>query len=108
MPNPDSHHSKIEDDILYHLGLILIDLERLKLDFNRTPTIIVVCESLMHKIVLISQLHERYDKPIFKALKNKINELVMSDPFLKGISIHVENSRCKNQNGKIKRFKITV
>lgn len=108
MQSPKSHHSKIQDDILFHLELILIDLERLKLDFNRNPAIVSSCKNMMEKIVLVGQLHDRYDKPVFRAVKNKINKLVVENHSLKGIIIHVQNSRCKEQTGTISQFKITV
>ncbi len=96
------------DDILYHLELILIDLNRLKLDYNRDTAIQYAIENLSNKVITIFQLYERYDKPIFRGMKNKINQLVATDPNLKGFIIYVSNTRCLNETGTIKKFKIEI
>lgn len=108
MSNHKPHQTKIDDDIFYHLELILIDLERLELDFNREKAIVVACQNLKQKTLMVSRLYDRYDKPIFKAIKNMINSQIASEPNLKGILISVENSRCKSEKGFIKKLKISI
>ncbi len=98
----------ISDDILYHFELMLIDLNRLKIDYNRDAAIQYAVENLSKKIVTIIQLYERYDKPRFRAIKNKINQLVATNPNVKGFIIHVANTRCKNEQGTIEKFKIEI
>lgn len=103
-----SHHSKIEDDIIFHFTEILIDLSRIKLDNNRNNALVHKIDCLTSKLTLIIGLYNCMDKPIFRALKIKVNKLISENPELKGIIIHIENSRNKNIIGKIETFKISV
>lgn len=108
MENNKQHQSKIEDDILYHFEHILIDLARLKLDYNRDVAIQFSVEGLRKKIELIIGLYERNDKPIFRALKNKINTLIADNPNLKSINVIIRNTRCKGVNGKSEKFYLEI
>lgn len=101
-------NKEIPDDILYHLGLLLVDFAWLKLDYNRDQVIQSKVEKLNHKVLTIIELYQRHDKPIFRAVKNKINQLTVSNQNLKGIIIHVENTRCESLEGEIKKFKIQI
>ena len=103
-----TNNSKTEDDILFHFNEVLTDLSRIQLDYNRDTGIVFKINSLIDKIHLITLLYKQQDKPIFKALKIKINKMVVENPQLKGIILHIENSRCKEENGKIESFKIKI
>lgn len=105
---PKTHHSKIEDDILFHFEEIAIDLSRIKLDYNRDNGLVYKMNSILSKLNLIIELHSQLDKPIFKALKIKVNKMISENPQLKGIILHIENSRCKDSVGKIETFKIII
>lgn len=106
--NSQYYNSKIEDDILFHFEEILTDLSRIKLDNNRNNAIVHKMDTIISKLSIIIGLYNRMDKPIFKALKIKVNTLISENPNLKGIILHIENSRNKDISGKIETFKITV
>lgn len=108
MENNKRHQTKIEDDILYHFEQILIDLAWLKLDYNRDAVIQFSVESLKKKIELIRGLYERNDKPIYRALKNKINTLIVGNPNLKSINLIIKNTRCKDVNGNSEKFYLEI
>lgn len=101
-------NDEIPDDILYHLGLLLVDFAWLKLDYNRDEVIQSKIEKLNQKVLTIIELYQRHDKPIFRTIKNKINHLIATNPNLKGVIVHIENSRCTESIGSIQKFKITI
>ena len=103
-----THISKIEDDLLFHLCDLLTDLGRIQIDYNRDSGLLFKAKSLTEKVLLIIQLYERQDKPVFRALKTKINKMIAENPHLKGIIVHIENSRCIKLNGKIERIKLKI
>lgn len=98
----------ITDDILYHLDIMLADIERLKIDYNRDSVIQYVTDSLSRKVLTVIQLYERYDKPVFRALKNKVNGSIATNPNLKGFIICIDNTRFESNNGIIEKFKIEI
>lgn len=102
------HHSKIEDDILFHFEEIAIDLSRIKLDYNRDTSLTYKMDCILSKLKLIIELYNHLDKPIFKALKIKVNKMISENPQLMGIILHIENSRCTELTGKIETFKIKI
>lgn len=108
MEGSKSHQSKIEDDILFHLEQISIDLSRLKLDYSRDSALQYYIENLNKKIELITGLYLRNDKPIYRALKNKINSLVKLNPNLNSINVIIRNTRCENPNGKSEKFYLEI
>lgn len=103
-----THQSKIEDDILFHFEEILIDLSRIKLDNNRNNALVHKMDCITSKLILIIGLYNRMDKPIFRALKIKINTLISENPNLKGIILYIENSRCKELIGEFEKIRINI
>ena len=108
MGTTKQYSKNIPDDILYHLEVMLIDLERLKLDYNRDTTIVFTSNNLIQKVLLVCQLYNDFDKPIFRALKNTINDMIRKDRNLRGIIVHIDNSRCTESAGKVQKFKISI
>ena len=104
----NSNKGVVSDDILHHFELIAIDLQRLRLDYNRDVAICYKVENLINKLEVIIQLYLMQDKPIFRALKIKINNLIKDNPTLKGIILHIENNRCTDECGHIEKFKIVI
>ena len=104
----NNNKSVVSDDILYHFELIATDLQRLKLDYNRDVAICYKVENIITKIEIIIQLYFELDKPIFRALKIKVNSLIKDNPQLKGIILHIENSRCNEDGGTLEKFKIVI
>ena len=100
-----THISKIEDDILFQLSKLIIDLSRLQLDYNRDDGIVLKAEKMIKTILIIIALYENQDKPIFRALKIKLNRLIATNPSLKGVLIEIENSKCEIANGTIERIR---
>ncbi len=108
MENNKGYQTTIEDDILFHFEQISIDLSRLKLDYNRDAALQFSMDSLRKKIEVIVGLYERNDKPIFRALKNKINTLIKENPNLNSINLVIRNTRCKDANGKSVKFYLEI
>ena len=108
MGTTKQYSKNIPDDILFHMEVVLIDLERLKLDYNRDSAIVFTCNNLIQKLLLVCQLYNDFDKPIFRTLKNTINDMVRKDRNLRGIIVHVENSRCADEIGTIQKFKVII
>lgn len=102
------HLMKIEDDILFHFKEIATDISRIKLDYNRNNALVIKMNYILSKLDLIVGLYIQLDKPIFRALKIKVNKMISENPELKGIMIHIENERCINSEGKIESFKIKI
>ncbi len=109
--NKTQFHKKdktTQDDILFHLAEILIDLTRIKLDYNRNSAIVYKMNNLSEKINLIIELYKTNDSQKYRALKNYLNRLIVEDPNLKGIILHIENTRCHNAKGSVKMAKIEI
>lgn len=101
--NANSPH-KNPDDILYHLELILSDLYRLKLDYNRDDRIVYASEFISNKILLVISLYSESGNKNFIALRNKINTLFKENPNIMGIIVRIENSKKTCDNGIVKHF----
>ena len=108
MEKNKSHQSKIEDDILFHLEQMAIDLLRIKIDYNRDLAIQHSVEILLKKIELVTGIYKRNDKPAFRALKIKINSLVVNNPDLNSILVVIRNTRCVDLNGKSEKFYLEI
>lgn len=103
-----THISKIEDDVEYHLYKLISDLKRIQVDYNRDDIMVFKTERMIENVLLTINIYKHLDKPIFRALKIKINKLVATNPSLKGVLIEIENSKCEIANGTIERIKITI
>lgn len=104
----DNAKGAVSDDVLFHLEILLTDCEQLKIDYNRDPVIEYKIDKMAAKILMVMRLYHRQDKPSFRALKNKINNSISTKLNLKGIIVYIENSRCKDLNGTVEKFKIEV
>lgn len=94
----------IPDDIQYHLELILRDLYRLKVDYNRDDRIVHTSDFLTNKILLIISIYLGSETKKFHALRNKLNSLFKEDPKLKGVLVQIKNSKNNSDIGTIKHF----
>jgi hypothetical protein len=99
---------KNPDDIVYHLELILRDLYRLKLDYNRDDRIVYTSDFISNKILLVVSLYLESGNNNFFALRNKLNTLFKEDPNIKGVIVQIENSKSNCADGAVKYFKQIV
>jgi hypothetical protein len=97
--------NKNPDDVIHHLELILQDLYRLKVDYNRDDRIVNASDFIANKILLVITLYLESGGKNFIALRNKLNSLFREDPNLKGVLVQIENSKGDSTNGTIKHFK---
>ncbi|MBN8643119.1 MAG: hypothetical protein J0L86_15010 [Flavobacteriales bacterium] len=100
--------TKIEDDVIFHLNQILIDFQRIKLDYNKDVGIGHKMDNLINKVKLITELYKRIDSKNYRNLKNYLNNEISINPNLKGFIVYIENSRCNNKKGEIKKVKIEI
>lgn len=100
-----NNRHKNPDDVIYHLELILQDLYRLKVDYNRDERIVHASDFISNKILLIVSLYLESGGKNFLALRNKLNTLFKEDPNIKGVIVQIENSKSNCANGTIKHFK---
>ena len=103
----DNPH-KNPDDIVYHLELILRDLYRLKLDYNRDDRIVHASDFISNKILLVVSLYLESGGKNFLALRNKLNGLFKEDPNIKGVIVQIINSKSNCADGTIKHFRQIV
>jgi hypothetical protein len=100
-----NNRHKNPDDVIYHLELILKDLYRLKVDYNRDERIVHASDFISNKILLIVSLYLESGGKNYLALRNKLNTLFKEDPNIKGVIVQIENSKSNCPNGTIKHFK---
>lgn len=100
-----NNRHKNSDDVIYHLELILLDLYRLKVDYNRDERIVHASDFISNKVLLIVSLYLESGGKNFLALRNKLNTLFKEDPNIKGVIVQIENSKSNCANGTIKHFK---
>lgn len=99
-----NNQNKIPDDVVYHLELILTDLYRLKIDYNRDPRITHATDFLINKINLVGEIYLSQNTKNFQALRNQLNSIFKEEPNTLGVIVRVENSKCNNVNGIVKHF----
>ncbi|MGZ9675939.1 hypothetical protein [Flavobacterium sp. JSWR-1] len=96
--------SKIPDDVIYHLELILNDLHRLKIDYNRDPRIVYASDFLIKRVNLVAEIYFDLNKKSFLALRNHLNSIFKEEPNTLGVIVRIENSKCNSEATSVKYF----
>lgn len=82
-------HAPNLQDVHFHLANLKSDFARIKIDYNKNPSIVFAMESLAAKASLVEQIVNTYDSKNLKSLTNEINSILCTDNELHGINIQI-------------------